>query len=149
MLTRYKKSYEMRSEQLYLKCFAAKPEAALEEFQDRMTKYSRLNIHDLAIDEDSVRGNQLNAQFRFRYSLWGPGLKRGEIIEVTAAATKGGQGWSPGWRFSQFGKEVIAQPQRTPGYYPTQAMMQSAITPGVPGQQPQGQKPSPFNWFRR
>ena len=148
LLTRYKKAYEMRSEQLYLKCFAAKPDAALVEFQDRMTKYGWLQILDLAIDEDSVRGNQLNAQFRFRYSLWGPGLKKGEIIEVNAAATKGGQGWSPGWRFSQFGAEVVMKPQRPPGYYPTQAMMQSAITPGVPGQQ-QAQPRSPFNWFRR
>ncbi len=113
-----------------------------------MKKHGWLQILDLAIDEGSVRGNQMNAQFNFRYSLWGPGLKRGEIIEVTAAATKGGQGWSPGWRFSQFGEEVILKPQRAPGYYPTQAMMQSAITPGMPGQQ-QGQVRSPFNWFRR
>lgn len=154
LLTRYKKSYEMRSEALYLKCFAARPNLALQEFRTRLQKYSWLQVLDLAIDEDSVRGNQLNATFTFRYSLWGPGLKKGEIIQVNAAATRGGQGWSPGWRFSKFGEEVIVTTQRQPGYYPTSQMLQRAVVPNQPGAgQPQAnQQRQPwggFNFFNR
>lgn len=149
LLTRYKKSYEMRSEALYLKCFAAQPTVALQEFRERMQKYSWLQVLDLAIDEDSVRGNQLNATFTFRYSLWGPGLKKGEIIQVNAAATRGGQGWSPGWRFNKFGEEVVLATQRQPGYYPTSQMLQRAVVPNQPAASQQRQPFGGFNFFNR
>lgn len=136
LLMRYKKSYEMRSETMYNRLFVRTPQASLTEFRDRMRAHSWLQIENLAIDEDSVRGDQLNANFRFRYSLWGPSLKRGEIIEVSASATKGGPGMSYGWRFTQLGDEVISAPPQRPGYYPTQGMLNAAVTPGSPGTRP-------------
>jgi hypothetical protein len=138
----------MKSEAMYLKLFVRPPVKALAEFRGRLQKSGWMAIENLAIDEESVRGNQLNATFKFRYSPWGYGLKRGDIIEVDAAATRGGPGFSSGWRFTKFGDEELSAMPRAPGYYPTSMMLQSAVTPGQPKAQPQAQQPM-FNIFGR
>lgn len=83
-----------------------------------------MQVTRLEIDADSVKGNNLNSTFRFRYSLWSTGLERDKIIEVDCAAIRGG----PGWRFARFGEELLAEPARTPGYYPSNRMIQPLVT---------------------
>jgi hypothetical protein len=142
LLVRYKKAYSMKSEQLYLRLFVSPPKQALKEFRERLQRSGWMQIENLAIDEDSVRGNKLNATFTFRYSPWGAGLKRGDMIMVDCAATRGGPGMSYGWRFTKFGDEILSASPKPPGYYPTQAIINSAVTPrSQTPQQPQRQQP--------
>lgn len=152
LLQKWAKAHSMRSEQMFISRFVRTPGAALQEFRNRVRQHGWMKVENLAIDEDSVRGNQLNATFRFRYSLWGPGLKRNEMIEVDAAATRGGPGVSPGWRFFKFNDEVLMEMPRAPGYYPNPQILNAAVTPAAqpgpqiatPSRQPQQQNRMPF-----
>jgi len=128
LLLRFKKAYEYRSESLFKKCFVKEPDEALEEFRDKIGGRGWMQVDRLEIDADSVQGNNLNCTFRFRYSLWGAGLKRDDFIEVECAAIRGG----PGWRFSRFGGEEIAPPARPPGYYPPEGFVTPLVSPPPP-----------------
>jgi hypothetical protein len=125
LLLRFRKAYEYRSEDLFKKCFVKDPTGALEEFRGNIEGRGWLQVDRLEIDADSVKGNNLNCTFRFRYSLWGAGLKRDDLIEVDCAATRGG----PGWRFARYGDELIAPPARAPGYYPTEDYLKPLVLP--------------------
>jgi len=128
LLLRFKKSYEYRSEDMFVSCFVKRPSAALGEFRENIGGRGWMQVTRLEIDADSVKGNNLNSTFKFRYSLWGSGMERDKIVEVDCAAIKGG----PGWRFARFGGELLSQPSRAPGYYPTNRMIQPLVT--GPGQ---------------
>jgi hypothetical protein len=134
LLTKFDKAYDYRSEQMFVRCFVKQPEQTLEMFRNDLRGKGWLQCDKIEIDASSVQGNNLNCTFRFRYSLWGPGLKRGEMREVEAAAIRGG----PGWRFARFNDELLQEPARAPGYYPTNQFIQPLVSPGQPAGQRQG-----------
>ncbi|MCA9412090.1 MAG: hypothetical protein KC931_07120 [Candidatus Omnitrophica bacterium] len=109
LLVKFKKAYEYRNERLFLDLFPRRPNQALETFRDNLSGRSWIQVTELAIDADSVKGNRLNSTFRFRYSLWGAGMEKDKIVEVDCAAIFDGSRW----QFAKFGDEVIVPPRRT------------------------------------
>ena len=89
-----------------------------------------MQVTELAIDADSVKGNRLNSTFRFRYSLWGSGMEKDKIVEVDCAAVFDGSRW----QFAKFGDEVIVPPRRTSNY----ALPDHIVQPLLGQQQNQG-----------
>lgn len=109
LIVKFGKAYEYRSERMFLDLFARRPNQALTTFRSNVEGRGWIQVTELAIDADSVKGNRLNSTFRFRYSLWGSGMERDKIVEVDCAAIFDGSRW----QFAKFGDELIVPPRQT------------------------------------
>ncbi|MCA9450277.1 MAG: hypothetical protein KC931_24355 [Candidatus Omnitrophica bacterium] len=112
LLVKFQKAYEYRSERMFLDLFPRRPSEALATFNANVGSRGWIQVTELAIDGDSVKGNRLNSTFRFRYSLWGSGMEKDKIVEVDCAAIFDGSRW----QFAKFGDEVIVAPRRTSNF---------------------------------
>ncbi len=130
LLVKFEKAYEYRNERLFVDLFARRPNQALSEFQTNVSGRGWIQVTEIAIDSDSVKGNRLNSTFRFRYSLWGSGMEKDKIVEVDCAAIFDGSRW----QFAKFGDEVIVPPRRTTNF----ALPDHIVQPLLGQQQNQG-----------
>ena len=111
LLLKFQMAHRLRNERMFIQCFAKQPVETLAAFRQLIAGKSWLQMPVLEIDDDSVAGNNLNATFRFRYSLWGPAVNKDQIIEVDCAAVRTGNGW----KFARYGAELIVEPRKTGG----------------------------------